>query len=57
MVLKVSPHVMDIGVFCCLIVVHIYRLCSAGYPELPIVNNKLLELRVTLEKTRRALVG
>ena len=37
MVLKVSPDVVDIGVFCCLFVVCIYILCSAGYVERPIV--------------------
>ena len=35
-VLKVSPDVVDIRVFCCLFVVCIY-ICSAGYVELPVV--------------------
>ena len=33
--LKVSPDVVYIGLFCCLFVVCIY-ICLAGYVELPI---------------------
>ena len=54
MVLKVSPDVVDIILFCFLFVVCIC-ICSAGYVELPFVLLSLLRRLVyhMLSKTRR----
>ena len=43
--LKVSPDVVEIGVFCSLFVVCVY-ICSVGYVELPIVLLYLLRCLV-----------
>ena len=53
-VLKVSPDVVDIGVFCCLLVVCMY-MCSAGYVDRPIVLLYLLRCLVyhVLSNTKR----